>query len=187
MKKHLIVIGTAVLLLVVGLSGCITNDNTTNDDINLDYENIEYGIGFNPPENWTIFSSPDTDYTSIITYDYNQEAILAISKPTGIEEGKSFYEAMDSEMDGYHILLYNFSLIYSNEIIINGMNAYEIVFTYEQNVTVDSTIYYVIVQEKHVFIEKGGIVYLLGYSATPENYDLYIGVVNQSIQTFTII
>jgi len=31
MNKHLIVIGTAVLLLVVGLSGCTTPSNTNND------------------------------------------------------------------------------------------------------------------------------------------------------------
>jgi len=35
MNKHLIVIGTAVLLLVVGLSGCTSNDGFDIDKVEL--------------------------------------------------------------------------------------------------------------------------------------------------------
>ena len=89
MNKHLIVIGTAVLLLVVGLSGCneISNPLTGNDDSRFvgtwksevdtitffsDGEGSEMGIGFE----WEIkdgnlvIETPMDGVLSSLVYDY---------------------------------------------------------------------------------------------------------------------
>ena len=49
MKKQLVIVGTVVLLLAVGLSGCMESDNfiTTNNVEVLDYSVISYKFGKN--------------------------------------------------------------------------------------------------------------------------------------------
>jgi len=44
MKKHLIVIGTAVLLLVVGLSGCVGKENNGIEILNYEMNEKSFGV-----------------------------------------------------------------------------------------------------------------------------------------------
>jgi len=62
---------------------------------------------------------------------------------------------------------------------VNGMNGYEIVYTFSQG-TMD-------VKKKQVLTEKNRIGFTLTYAASPETYETYISAFEQSVNSFTIV
>ncbi len=185
MKNTLMAFGCILVFLLVGCSGCSEKKEKT-DGIDLVYVNNAYGIGFDPPENWTVYQGINRSL-AIIAYDHNGEAILALFKPIEIMANKSFDEAIALELIGYPSKLKNFSLISTDKVIINGNNAIEFVFTYEKDTTIGSTAYSGIVQERHIYFEHERLAYLFGSVIKPEKYTEYADVVNQSIQTVTFL
>ena len=116
MKKHLIVIGIVVLLLVVGLSGCIEQiDNDEMEKFIGTWVSTHYVSGTNLTYNYTITFSLDGGYDSdgeiyggIGKYEVKGEKlILAMSYKPNMVFTFDYYFSSDgqnfaiSDEDGY--------------------------------------------------------------------------------------
>ena len=105
MKKHLIVIGTAVLFLVVGLSGCIDiNEDIPLPSETVDLSNTIVGTWYKTPNTW-IGREHLLSYTDYITFSsdgtfdtqrregttHNYHGIYKLNEP----EGDSKYHKLE--------------------------------------------------------------------------------------------
>jgi len=169
-----IIIIAVLSILLVWYSGFFNN----LDD--LGYSNSEYGFGFNPPAGWTkdtsgtlgvivIFYSPIND-------DFSENInVIRDVLPIGI----SLSSFVDIGVDQCYNLYTDFSLISSNPRTVNGMNAYEIVYTYNQG------IYELL--GKQVVVEKNSELILLTYTAEIEDYNVYFSEFEQSVNSLKIV
>lgn len=178
MKKQLIIVGIALVLIVVGLSGCTEEDALSG----LGYVNREYGFGINPPEGWTINESSSIAGT-IVKFETpingDDYALFVIGTPTYLFTGETLSELIDLMIENYNISFTNFSLISKNSRTINGMDAYEFVYVFDRTLTV---------KQKEIVIEENPEnVHLLIYNASPDSYDKYISMIDQSVDSFTTI
>ena len=73
----------------------------------------------------------------------------------------------------------DYEIISETEKVINGMNAYEVVgaFTLE---TIE-------MKSKSIYIEKNRVCFIITYVAILDDYDTYLSIVDQSINSFTIV
>jgi len=78
-----------------------------------------------------------------------------------------------------HTSFKNFLLISSEPKTINGINAYEMVYSEGQEPYM--------LQHKQVLFEKNEKIYSLTYISLASTFDTYISVVDQSINSFTLI
>ena len=163
------------MLLVVGLSGCTdTQEDASND---LGYINDTYGYGFNPPEGWTE-SSSGTDILKTF-YAPNESNTVRMSiapQPGGPAITLSSY--VDSMAETIETDI-NYSLLSRNERTVNDLTFYEIVFSYTEDG--DD------IQEKYIYTEKGMKRFWIIYKAMANSYVDYASVVDESINSFTIV
>ncbi len=181
MKKQFLIIGMTLAMIAIGLSGCTEEDKLEEDSLNdLNYSNEEFGFGLNPPEGWTI--SEDYVYgVSVLFYGPMEDGPpnLEISVPTMLGSGETLQSTAEESIEMYDGIYVNFSLISSNAITINSMNAYEFVYTLED---VFSS------KEKMIFVEtNSGTFFKIHFVATQTAYDTYVSIVDQSISSFTMI
>jgi len=173
MKKQLVIIGIMVLLTIIGLSGC----TETSDDIFnvLRYVNEDYGFGLNPPEGWTIEETGGGLGTTVIFLGPTEDNFsinMVISADT-LDIGETLNSKVDEVTDMY-ASNENFSLLINDETTINGMNAYEIVYTMN------------ILKQKMILVEKNAVVIILVYSALETSYNNYSTVFENSVNSLVI-
>jgi hypothetical protein len=180
MKKSLLIIGVAVLLITVGLCGCFgtTRENRLSG---LGYSNTYYGFGLNPPLGWSVLENDP--YGAIVRfYITNEEGInihLSVDGPSVLYAGQTLNSAVEEVIETCQNLFKNFTLLSSNSRTANGMNAYEFIFTLTQED----------IQLKHkmVCVEMNRKVYMLTYGSTVDSYDDYHSIAEESINTLVII
>lgn len=179
MKKHLVVVGLTLIVIIVNLCGC-TN---TNSDVlsGLRYTNSKYGFGLNPPEGWTTQETPTPNGTMIF--------FIGPATPIGPTLGN--YSAnmlimIDTSFSGYtlqnlsHKMIepflgnMNFSLLQNTEITVNGMDAFEIVYTMN------------LLEQKIVFVEKNTLVLVIVCSTVASTYNTYLTDFDTSINSLVI-
>jgi hypothetical protein len=172
--KQFILFGCMLILIATVLSGCTQENNHQN----LSYINQEYGFELIPPEGWTVNENTQ-DPVKFFCPDQNDYQVnLAIKKP--ILSNETLNTAVE-QLIGYYTESYfkNFSLISSKPMTINDLDAYEIVFSEGREPY--------LLQHKQVFFEKNKKIYSIVYTSLVTTFDTYISVVDQSINSFTII
>jgi len=181
--KQIVAVGIILILFAVGLSGCTQEDALSG----LGYSNRYYGFGLNPPKGWTVQgknTSSATVASFLCSSASESEVKIIIFEPATLD-GETLDSGVELTLGFYSNALPNYSLISENARSVNGMNAYEIVFNctncfYVENEELEIKI-------KEVFVEKNGMVFIIHYSATPDAYDTYLSIVEQSINSFTIV
>jgi hypothetical protein len=213
MKKQLLIFGITLVLLTIGLSGCVEEENESNgketsDSLsNLGYK--QYGFGMNPPEKFrfahfheigvpeywyvnesilgceVIFELEDSSLTKMnaslsitrLKFVKNNEPV-----PRHVFNNCSLENYASENMKYFYDMFTNITYISNTTYVVNGMNAYESIFTGRlngENVTRMN-------KQKFVYVEKNDATFMIVYSATEDLYDEYIDVANESINSFTI-
>ena len=166
------------MLLVVGISGCTEEESS---DL---YVNEEYGISFNPPEGW--IDNTDENTLFIVSFVIRPEdfsgAVCGIMKPYHFTDDENFSEYIENDILGFNDYIPDFEILSETETEINGMNAYEVVGTYTYTEAEDFPM-----KSKSTYVEKNRKCYVINYVAYNDDYDTYLSIVEDSINSFTII
>jgi hypothetical protein len=172
-KTNLVIYGFILFLAAMALSGC-----TQVSENNLRYINQKYGFEIIPPAGW-ITNENTQDPVKFFCPDQNDYQInLAIKEP--ITTNETLLNVSEQLIEHYSQTYFkNFLLISSNQRTINGLNTYELVYSEGQEPNM--------LQHKQVLFEKNKKIYSLAYTSLVDTYDTYISVVDQSINSFTII
>ena len=180
MKKQFAIIGIIILLLTMVLSGCM--DSNEEDDLSgLSYKNTQYGFGINPPMGWTVYGS---NPNAIVTFagplvEDSFIIIIAISLHA-LENDQTIYSELDKAILNLSEVYSDFMLISRTNRTINGMNAQEIIYT----ITTPEGLK---VKQKQVVIEKKSKALTFAYSATPNSFDIYNPIIEESLKSIKII
>ena len=142
------------------------------------YNNSVYGFSITAPAGWTysegvsgiavIFYGPTMPETGT---DVNINIATAATTET-------LSEVISSLKADYPTDFSNFSLVSESSRTIGGLNSYEIVYTLSDQGNDYK-------QKQVVFIENGE-GFIITCTATPSNYDTYLPIFEQSIQTFQL-
>ena len=180
MKKKLILVVT-LILIITSISGCLEDKSSTDNALSgLKYSNTQYGFGLNPPEDWT--TDEADQYGSVRFYGPqidNFTMNLGVSFPGTLAEGDTLSSLVQEMKDNYPSAFTNYSFISSNARTINGMSAYDIVYTF----TYDTSD----LKGQQVLIEKNGKVIYTTFTASIDTYDDYISIIEESLSSFTIV
>ncbi len=169
-KKH---VGLIFVLFVIIFSGC-TQEN--EDDSR--YINQNYGFEIIPPVDW-IINENTIDLVKFFCPDENVYQInLAVKEPIMSNEtlGSLSQQLIELYSESF---FKNFTLISNNQRTINGLSAYELVYSEGQQPYM--------LQHKQVLFKKDNRVFSVTYISLVNTYDTYISVVDQSINSFRII
>lgn len=174
-KKESTVTSILLVIMFLLLSGC--TENTPQPA--LAYVNEEYGFGLNPPEGWTT-NLNTTDPVKFFCPDQNDYQVhIAVKKPVLLND--TLKDAADQLIDFYTQTFFeNFALISSQSKQINGLNAYELVYSEGRQPN--------LLQHKQMLFEKENntYIYTLTYIALVRDYNRYIAVVDECINSFTL-
>lgn len=173
MKKQLIIVGITLLLLVVGLSGCIQDESSDY------YINTEFGFSINPPDGWTLVETEDKIEFYGIENEYGTGGnYMDISLITH-EPGDTLNETLNKAIENASKEIANFTLHSQQEKTVNELNAYEIIWGFY----IDEDEYKV----KQIGIEKDDKVFFISYSSPIHTYDTYLSDFDESLSSFTIV
>lgn len=168
-----VVLIVCIFLLILSLSGC------TQIDIDREYINTEYGFALNPPEGWNVTENVTEAVGAYFSPPLRNDVCLNISKPYRLDIGLALSVFADDIEEQYPEIVDNFTVVYRDWRDIEGLTAYEIVYTYDED--------YTSIKAIQVAVVKSRTVFLISFTATNESYDEFISPVNQSIDSFKIV
>ena len=181
MNKSFLIIGVAVLLITVGLSGCF--GITQQDKLSgLGYSNTVYGFGLNPPDGWRVDETQSGALVGFFGPIVDNFTINILIAPVEFSPGETVKNTAEYVIGNGPESHTNFSLVSSGARTVNGMNAYEFVATY-----ISSYVQDVVVKSKEVIIEKNRKGLIAGYSAPENSFDVYDTVFEESLSSVVII
>jgi hypothetical protein len=174
--KKLIFLGI-IISLILFLSGC--TENKSSELSGLEYSNSEHDFGFNPPEGWIADENDNFDVVRFYGPNIEDFSInLGVSGPTDLGD-TTLGSLIEMMKQNYTTILTNFTYISSNKISVNNMNAYDFVYSFTQG-QFD-------LKGKQVLIEKNQKVYYATFTATIDSYNSYIAIIDESLNSFTIV
>lgn len=179
MKKSLLIIGVAALLITIGLSGCIDNNSALR---NLGYSNTAYGFGLNPPDGWRVDETQSGAVVGFFGPEVDNLTLNILIAPVEFSPGETVKNTAEYVIGTGPDSYTNFSLVSSGARTVNGMNAYEFVATYISSYVQDA-----VVKAKEVIIEKNRKGLIAGYSAPENSFDVYDIVFEESLSSITIV
>lgn len=176
--KNKIIVGITLVLLVIGLSGCTQQEEDPLKG--LGYVNNQHGFGMNPPEGWTTDTSGAMGLIVVFYAPINDDIreninVLVDTLPSGFNLS-SYADSAKSQASNY---LTNCTLISSNTRTVNGMNAYEYVYTYTQGIYA--------LEGKQVIVEKNSKLIILTYTANTDDYNTYSQGLEQCLNSLKIV
>jgi len=172
-----------IIVIIVAYASTMVWYSYEEDDnglSNLGYINNEYGFGLNPPAGWTkdrsgafglivIFYSP--------TEDDFADNINVISD--SLDGYSSLTSYMDLAISQSYDMYTDYSVLDSGLTTVNGMNAYELVYTNNQGIYD--------LKGKQYVVEKNSKLIILTYSAEIDIYDIYSSEFEQCINSLKIV
>ncbi len=175
MKKKFLLMALVVLIIVT-LIGCTSIKEDLID--HFEYSNKDCGFGLNPPEGWNVTELPK--YGSFVFMGPERPIAMTVVDLTAIDfvENLTLDNVVNQTIKIGVNNLSNFSIIFKGTRIVNGMKAFEIVYTF-------SGIEYEY-KQKQIFIEKNSKIFSLTYSAFKSSYETYNNIVEESLNSFTI-
>lgn len=190
MEKKTKILSAVVVVAVLVISGVlffvVFQEKNSDPLSNLGYSNREEGFGFNPPAGWKLSG----EMAGVVYFNYtingntSENLGLTVYNHAGASYKQNLsYYVNQTLIELANSTLENNSLISHNERTVNGMNAYEFVFTHDYHI--NQTKYEVKI--KYVYVEKNGRLFGIEYSGRPDLYDEYEPIAEQSINTLVII
>jgi hypothetical protein len=148
--------------------------------IALRYVDASTGYGFNPPEGW-IKNSSLSVYDSLIVFEPPSGTIplpqlsLLVGERIGL-----FNKTLEGVVKKWHKPnpVNNFVLISESNRTINGLNAFEYIYT--------ETVKNKVTKNKIIGVEKNRKVLLFEYFSPPEVYEKYLPAIERSINSVVI-
>ncbi|MEA2055232.1 MAG: PsbP-related protein, partial [Candidatus Thermoplasmatota archaeon] len=186
MKKQLVIVGIAVLLLVVSLCGCeekSSENGDSNEPTFYTYENTEKGISIEYPATWIKQENPPQAEEILVLFTSQS------GEPTKI--GSLMISVLDLEdhmgmdwfkqahIENLSILIPDFNIIYEDSSTLSGLPAYKIVFTFTQDLYTW--------RQLEIWTIKDNTLYLLVHQADQANHNEFIDTIDQMIESFKII
>jgi len=168
-----------VAVVIVGVFLFIPLDNPLS---NLGYVNEKYGFGLNPPEGWTVEDESTTYVFFGYSVDDNITRTLSFSiHATILDEEESTRGVFESTFEPIlnNSTSSNVTLISYNERTVNDMEAYEIVAI--ENRHNFST------EKKLMYVGNNKKLLLIQYVASPDLYNTYDSVIEQSLNSLVIV
>lgn len=155
----------------------------------VEYVNYEYGFGLNPPDGWEVEDSFQSfTFSHLLEDNSSEEAILdGILAPSTTGKQASLNPIVESLLESYESYLpnntANFSLVSHGEKTVNGMDAYEFIYVYEKPYENSS----LEIKQKEIWVVSGSKTCKITYTCPLEYYDLYIAIVDQSVNTLVMV
>lgn len=164
----------SIILAVVFISGCTDSANTE-----LTKTFSKNNVSFNYPSDW--FEMPYSDDgiksdAQIIGYvgPGNMESDFSIQKMSSA----TIDEVKDTNMQ-FDKLNYNATILNQTKTTVNGLSAYQVVYTCKDPDESDKKI-----KESEYFIQKGNNVYLLEFRVySADDFDKYAETFNKILST----
>jgi hypothetical protein len=171
MKKIFFLLGVFLVVLLF-CSGCTTPVSQRS------YTNAVYGFSLNPPAGWSVVESESPMIAVRFVAPKLSNASLVVDAPIMVSEGRALSTYADQLEETFSENTVNFSVMSRQGKTIGGLDAYEIVCSYEDNHTV--------FQVKQVAVVKTRTVFIITFVASSERYDTYNAVVDGCIDSFII-
>jgi len=182
-----LVLVVAIFLLVATTDHMVLGQQTSSTTTNfLTYENSTYGIKIQYPSNWNEEQNgtkQDTE-TDIVTFNppaSNSNASLDITiDDISDEKGISLAQYAGDSLIDLKQSLKNFKLVGSTTTgnVLSGLPAYKSVYT-----SVDGN---TMLKDMETGVIKDDKAYILTYEAGTNEYDKYLPIIQQLINSFQI-
>ena len=171
MKKTFVLLGVLLVVLLF-CSGCTTQVSQRS------YTNTVYGFSLNSPLGWSVVENESPTIAVRFAAPELNNGSLVVDAPIMIGEGRALSTYADQLEETLSENTVNFSVLSRQEKTIGGLDAYEIVCSYEDNHTV--------FQIKQIVVLKTRTVFIITFVASSERYDTYSAVVDGCIDSFII-
>jgi len=197
-SQKTIVVIIVVILIVVGAFLYLNfkdESSEKNSLDNLDYVNTYLGFGINPPDGFSENESSDKNQATFFVKDSAgyQVALFEIIPPLEeIEDTNTMQYNLSQRNLSYEVTRLlnwfenngsenNSVLVSHSEKTINGLDAHAFITIWNNSEAISEIKYY------YVYVEKDDKLFLLKYLTYVELFDIYISVVNDSINSFMTI
>jgi hypothetical protein len=154
------------------------------------YVNRTHGFSINPPSGWVV---NDTGVSPPLVVTFYGPVIPETSGKININIGVettslTLNQYIAASKSQYASVFLNFNLVSESNRNIGGLDGYELVFTwtYMSGANVSNTHAFNVKQKQVLFVEKGK-AYVITFTASPANYDSYLPVFEESLQTFKLL
>jgi len=185
MNKKFIVFGMAVVLIVVGLSGCEekSSENGDNNESSFSsYENTENGISIEYPTTWNKYENPpEVPDVSVLFISPSNEptktGTLMISVLGNVS--LTMDEFKEAHIENLSILLPDFELVSEESITLSDLPGYKILFTFTNDIYTW--------KQLEVWTISENILYLLVHQADQASDESFTADIEHMIASFSII
>jgi len=159
-----------LLVVFILIAGCIEQVSKRS------YTNTVYGFSLNPPVGWHSVENESSDVAVRFTPFNYSNVSLRITPPFSLSEGRALSTFADEAEENLSESGMNYTIVYREWRAMDGANAYEIVYSYEQSGTVQRV--------KQVAVQITRTVFLITFTAPSNLYIQYITGVNLCIDSF---
>ena len=159
-----------LLVVFILIAGCIEQVSKRS------YTNTVYGFSLNPPVGWHSVENESSDVAVRFTPFNYSNVSLRITPPFSLSEGRALSTFADEAEENLSESGMNYTIVYREWRAMDGANAYEIVYSYEQSGTVQRV--------KQVAVQITRTVFLITFTAPSNLYLQYITGVDLCIDSF---
>ena len=195
--RLIILLTFGILSLIVSLSGCASDvnvrdsaeivnatpspANTAVPEGYLSYTNTDAGISFTYPKSWTMIENYMNSKVIFIKGD-NSSVNLIIQNVSAISDRPlTPGEINEIMVTGLKELMYNLTITRQEAINFKGCDGYRIEYSGKPKmISVDD-------RWEQIWFVKGNNLYVLTYTALPENYDVDAREANSIMDSLTVI
>jgi len=169
MIKQGFILGVLLVVFVL-VAGC------TEQVSKRSYMNTGYGFSLNPPVGWHGVENESSDVAVRFSPFNYSNVSLRITPPFSLSEGRALSTFADEVAENLSESGMNYTIVYREWRAMDGANAYEIVYSYEQDGTAQRI--------KQVAVLKTRTVFLITFTAPSNLYLQYITGVDLCIDSF---
>jgi len=169
MKKQGFVLGVLLIVFVL-IAGC------TEQVSKRSYTNTVYGFSLNPPVGWLGVENESSDVAVRFTPSNYSNVSLRITPPFSLSEGRALSTFADEVEENLSESGMNYTIVYREWRAMDGAQAYEIVYSYEQDGNAQRI--------NQVAVLKTYTVFLITFTAPIDLYNQYITDIDQCIDSF---
>jgi len=169
MKKITCIFGVIVVSSIL-LAGC------TSQTVHRSYTNSLYGFSLDPPGGWDAVANESAS-VAVQFFPLNSSNVsLVVGVPFSLGEGRALSTFADQVEENLSASGGNYTVVYQDWASIPGVQAYVIVYSYEQGGMVQRV--------KQVAILRTRTVFLITFSTPSALYIKYLTAVDQCIDSF---
>ena len=161
---------SVLLVVFVLVAGCAEQVS------NRSYTNTVYGFSLNPPVGWHSIENESSSVAVRFIHSNYSNVSLKITPPFSLSEGLALSVFADQVEENLSESGMNYTIAYREWRAMDGAQAYEIVYSYEQSGTVQRV--------KQVAVLKTRTVFLITFTAPSNLYLQYITGVDLCIDSF---